>query len=137
MKKTAPILVLAALALGSCSGMMPMGRGASNCVQGSCTFTVTVTGCSDTQIKESHEPIWVDPGYRGPMHWELRAPAGWKFARPGIDIKNNSGEFDNLSHGASKVTWNNNHRTVQRYKYDILVEAPDGRICRKDPTIMN
>ena len=137
MKKTAPILAVAALALASCSGMQPMGRGASNCLQGSCTFTVTVSGCSASQITVSQDPIWVDPAYRGPMHWELNAPTGWKFARPGIDIQGNSGEFDNLSHGAQKVTWNNNHRTVQPYKYNIVVEPPGGGTCHKDPTVMN
>ena len=69
-----------------------MGRGATNCSQGACTITVKVTGCSGTQIMPSIEPVWVDPGYAGPMHWKLDAPPGWKFAQPGIVIQNGSSE---------------------------------------------
>jgi hypothetical protein len=142
MRKIAHFGIAVGAMLAGCAmfqrdgGMAPM---AANCTAGSCTFTVTVTGCGKAQIVPSADPIVVDAGYNGAMHWVLDAPSGWRFAANGIDIDQlGHNEFDSMSHSPGKVTWNNrHHHKGQHYKYTINVTRPGGGNCAYDPTIMN
>lgn len=141
--KSALILTLACLALAGCAmfdwmGLPPRALPV-NCRAGDCTVVVTVTGCASHEIHLDREPLVVDPHYKGPIHWDLVAP-GYSFSANGIDIKQGTPpEFDGKSHMPKKFKWNNKHTTRDRYKYDVNV-VPDGqlgKVCSKDPTIMN
>jgi hypothetical protein len=145
MNKIARIGIVLSLLVAGCAmfhddshapKMSPSPRPLGNCGGGGCTVEVTITGCSPSRITASREPIVVDPGYTGPMHWKIVTP-GWNFADPGIQVHDPNAEFSTVSNGANVVTLNNHHRTTKIYKYAINVRQGSGPVCTNDPTIMN
>ena len=139
MKPIAPIL-LTALILPSCSATKMPGDPTDTCnSKESCVVTVLVRGCSWEAIEVRPEELYVKRGYKGEVTWKLTAPPGWEFAKNGIEFKNAASreEFAESKHGAREFWWFDKNAKRGRHHYNVNVIHPNGKVCTRDPTVMN
>lgn len=138
MKPIAPI-VLAALFLPGCESL-PQGDPTHACTsKETCVVTVMVRGCSWEAFEIRPEQLWVRKGYKGDISWKLVAPPGYEFAPNGIEFKKESSkeEFTESRHGPREFWWFNKNSKKAYHHYNVNVMSPSGKLCTRDPTVMN
>ena len=111
------------------------------CTQPQCNYKITVTSCSESGIRAEYDPIHVGKGVHR-LHWVITTP-GYTFETDGIKFKNNPREFTNGTRvNPREFSWTDTNDIPQggaekKFKYDVKILDPSGKVCLYDPSVVN